>query len=81
MPSPSSFVRPSQALRASRSPSGTNVPPPPAGGVFPKVGAIGSRMKSDGTELRRTYGKFVIRSFGRKQKRQVEQSGDQDRAR
>ena len=65
MPSPSSFVQPSQALRASS----------------PKVGAIGSRMKSDGTELKRTYGKFVIRSFGRKQKRQVKQSGDQDRAR
>ena len=65
MPSPSSFVRPSQALRASS----------------PKVGAIGSRMKSDETELRRMYGKFAVRSFDRKRKRQVEQSGDQDRAR
>ena len=32
---------PSQALRASRSPSGAIAPPPPAGGVFPEGGAIG----------------------------------------
>ena len=34
----------SQSLRDSHSPSGTNVPPPPAGGVFPSRGASGEEV-------------------------------------
>ena len=34
----------SQSLRDSHSPSGTNVPPPPVGGVFPSRGAFGEEV-------------------------------------
>ena len=76
MPSPSSFVRSSQARCASLAPSGTIVPPPPAGGVFPIVGAIGSRMKFVFAERSRSYGKIAFRSSAGTQNREVKRSGN-----
>ena len=42
------------------SPSGTIVPPPPAGGVFPKVGALGMSVGLKLDEKARYFGRWWV---------------------